>query len=88
MKLTKEECLEALDHIWYNGNEKEFELLEQLIEEHFESSLTREKLEKALDKACDYLTYLSNQTEEVVFEDGATNTDKEFWKEYLFDETN
>jgi hypothetical protein len=45
-----------------------------------------DELEKALDKACDYLTYLSNQTEEVMFEDGITNTDKEFWKEYLLND--
>ena len=48
MKLTKEECLEALDHIWYNGNEKEFELLEQLIDEHFELVEEHEKLKRML----------------------------------------
>lgn len=46
------------------------------------------RLEKALDKACDYLTYLANQSEEVMFEDGSYTTDKEFWKEYLLNGTN
>ena len=39
--MTKDECLKALDIIWYNGNEKEFNLLEQLIEEHFSNPLLR-----------------------------------------------
>ena len=41
--ITKEECFEALDHIWYYGNEKEFALLEQLIEEHFKLLDSRDR---------------------------------------------
>ena len=44
------------------------------------------KLQKALDKACEELTYLANQTEEVMFEDGITNTDKDFWKEWCLED--
>jgi hypothetical protein len=78
--------------------ENSLDVLEQLINEYFDNpeitsiSAYRilkykiDELEKALDKACDYLTYLSNQTEEVMFEEGITNTDKEFWKEYLLND--
>ena len=45
-----------------------------------------ERLEKALDKACEELSYLANETEEVMFEDGSHKTDKEFWKEWCLDE--
>lgn len=52
MKLTKEECIKALDEIWFEANngaimcgdeisEEYNEILTQLIEEHFSSSSSR-----------------------------------------------
>lgn len=62
------------------------ELLERenkaLAKEGEEKCEKLERLEKALDKACDELSYLANETEEVMFEDGSHKTDKEFWKEW------
>lgn len=39
--LTKEECLEALDNIWWYGKEYEFEILRHLINEHFDNPALR-----------------------------------------------
>lgn len=90
MKLTKEECLEALhkieevfgcDMAYYNLHE-ERDCLKMLINEHFDSSLTQEKLEKAIDKAIRTLNtlgcmYMHNNEDK-----------KEAWRVYLFNETN
>lgn len=94
MKLTKEESLIALYRLTYlancnsNVNEivwsqilKEVNELDQLINEHFDSSLTREKLEKALDKACNELAWIFDYEEDVKYTWSADE-----WKEYLLNE--
>jgi uncharacterized protein Yka (UPF0111/DUF47 family) len=121
MKLTKEECLDALDYLYklYEFEEgsqmpygecigieykEEFETLQQLINEHFElvdafhklgyeslkvenkcQNLVSEidKLEKALDKACDELAKQNNY--EYWNHSMPFNT-KEEWKEHLLNE--
>lgn len=66
MSLTKEECLFALESLKpaniYEFKEKGYlsfieanSILTQLIEEHFEIIKEKERLEKALDKACELL---------------------------------
>ena len=104
MKLTKEESLIALYRLTYlancnsNVNEivwsqilKEVNELDQLINEHFDSSLTQEKLEKALDKACELLEPNVTKREFHVDEYGGFDLDvpirtKKEWKEYLLNE--
>lgn len=57
MKLTKEECLEALENVKYWAMRElgiNFIILEQLIDEHFNNSLAGQvdKLKKDLDITC------------------------------------
>lgn len=92
MKLTKEECELALEEYDFRSERPlphEYKVLRQLIKEHFELVYDFQKLcyealrvenrcielEKALDKACEFLEANRGET-------------KEYWKEYLLDETN
>ena len=88
MKLTKEECLEALrtieeglridycksiNYVIYHGSVIKIDILKQLIDEHFE-------LEKALDKACVIISNIYD------LPDIRWTFSADEWKEYLLDE--
>ena len=102
MKLTKEECLKAvniLDSFSKNNANSLRELVDLigalsvidiLINEHFELVTTCDKLEKALDRACGDLENLEQWCweSEDFRQHGVTlePMTKEQWKEYLMNE--
>lgn len=75
------------------GLQRKIDLLKQLINEHFDNNNARtvqnlvseiDKLEKALDKACEKLEEFANTYEDRGYCDEPF--EKEQWKEWLLDE--
>lgn len=97
--LDERQCRQAVARLFYNNNkdQRDFDLILELITEHFENrefkeknfdtvyelynSLLKdyEKVNKALDKACDRLDFFDHLYGDDEYEDWKT---KEQWKEW------
>lgn len=96
MKLTKANCVFALAGLYSAADgehdEENVKVIQQLIDEHFESSLTREKLEKALELACEDIADVFGNCPLIQFDCVTSRCEycqdeyKECWKEYYMSE--